>query len=51
MVQRAITSGQIIQMDANSSGLTFRYTEAVLYSTGTGEGIKANVNVQSDTAL
>lgn len=41
----AITSGKVIQMDANCSGLTFMYTEAVLYNTGMEKGIKANVNV------
>lgn len=32
-------------MDANFSGLTFRYTEAVVYSFGMEKDIKANVNV------
>lgn len=36
-----ITSGKVIQMD----GLTFMYTEPLLYNTGMEEGIKANVNV------
>lgn len=40
MLQMAITPGKVIQMGANCSGLTFRYTEA-----GMEKGVKGNVNV------